>query len=188
MARVGCRSWIIAGCLALGGFAVTVASAAGDDDKHAAEAALRDVEASPKKAVAAEPVARARAAIERSTRMRAAGDESHARLADSLARAWAEVARDVARAAEVEARGAAMHEGAADAGTVAERERALLEEAVAQSGRLRAQLEASEHGTKESPTRTSAAAREPVGPRDKTDGGAPRTPKPAPAKADGGAR
>jgi hypothetical protein len=181
MTRVGCRSFLIAGFVALGGFAVTIASAAGADDKGAAESTLHDVEASPKKDVAAEPVARARAALERGTRMRAAGDESHARLADSLARAWAEVARDVTRAAEVEARAAAMHLDAADAGTVAERERALLEEAVAESGRLRAQLETADGGGKQAPTRTSTAAREPTAPH-------AQPPKPAPAKADAGAK
>jgi hypothetical protein len=157
---------------------------------------LREVEASPKKEVASELVARSRAALERGGRMRSAGDEAHARVADSVARTWAEAARDVARAAVVEARSAEARRGATDAGALADRERAQLEEAIAQSGRLRAQMESAERDGKEQPARTSAAAnsdagtRAPSKPANTKDGGAPvlgptGAPKPS---ADGGAR
>ena len=46
---------------------------------------------------------------------------------------------------------------------MAERERALLEEGIAQTGRLRAQVESAERETKEQPARTSAAANDPDG-------------------------
>jgi hypothetical protein len=167
---------ILAGCLG-----ASVVAMAGADDRSAAESALREVGVAPNKDVAAEPVTRAKAALERGTRMRAAGDEAHARLADSLARAWAEVARDVTRAAAVEARTAAAHAGAADAGAIAERERALLEEAIAQSGRLRSQLEAAERGAKETPARTSAAAasvQKDAGTRPPSSPSSPRKPSP----------
>lgn len=168
-----------------------IAAAAGTDDRTAAESALREVEAAPKKEIAAEMIARSRAALERGTRLRATGAEAHARLADGLARIWAEAARDVLRAAEVEEKARVARLGATDAGVLAERERALLEEGMAQSGRLRAQLDAVERDAKEQPARTSAAANSDL------DGGAskPRAvpPKPpaagAPATArDGGAK
>lgn len=175
-------------------FGIGVADAAGPEDRAATEAVLREVEASPKKDVAAEMVARSKAALERATRLRAAGDEPHARLADGLAKTWADAARDVLRAVDVEERAQAARRAATDAGVVAERERALLEEGIAQSGRLRAELESAERESKEQPARTSKVA------NSELDGGArapkaPKAPKApgtttpkAPGAHDGGAR
>jgi hypothetical protein len=157
---------------------IGIAAAAGPEDRAATDAALREVEASPKKDVAAEMVTRSRAALDRAAKLRASGDEPHARLADGLARTWAEAARDVLRAVDVEEKAQAARRAATDAGVVAERERALLEEGIAQSGRLRAQLESVERESKEQPARTSAAANS-----DTADGGAgkPRVPPKVPA-------
>ena len=168
----------------LAALGIGVAAAAGPDDRAATEAVLHKVEASPKKDVAAEMIARSRAALERATRLRSAGDEAHARLADGLAKTWAEAARDVVRAVDVEERAQAARRAATDAGVVAERERALLEEGIAQSGRVRAQLESAERESKEQPARTSKVANSDL------DGGAsPRAPKPpASPPATGGAR
>lgn len=156
--------------------AVAALATASDDDRATTEAILRDVEAAPKKDVASELTARSRAALERAVRMRTAGDEAHARLADGLARTWAEAARDTARAAAVEESAAVARRGATDAGAISVRERALLEEAIAQSGRLRAQMEATERDGKDQPARTSAAANSDAG---------TRAPKPAPVKGSG---
>lgn len=155
--------------------------AAGADDRTTAEAVLREVDgATPeRRAVVTEMVARSRAALDRSAKLRASGDEAHARLADGLARTWAEAARDTLRAVELEERANAERRAANDAGTTAERERALLEEGVAQTGRLRAQIEAVSREGKEQPTRTS--------PKSGSDAGAPR-PAPRAAAKDGGAR
>lgn len=154
--RVGRRILVVsalAGSLSVGALAM-----AAGDDRAAAESVLKEVEASPRKDVAGELVARSRAALDRAAQLRASGDESHAKLADRLARTWAEAARDVVRAAVVEESGAAARRGATDAGALADRERALLEEAIAQSGRLRAQLDAVERDGKDQPARTSASA------------------------------
>lgn len=128
--------------LALAG-AVRSLAWAGDGDGATAEARIREVEAAPPalQPVAAELVVRSRAALARAAKLRSAGDEAHAKLAEATARTWAEAARDALRAAEVEDRAAVVRLTANDAGTMAERERALLEEGVAQAGRLRAQLE-----------------------------------------------
>lgn len=178
--------------LAIG--AVAIAAGSERSDRATTEGVLREVEASPRKDVVAEMVSRSRGALDRAAKLRASGDEAHARLADGLAKTWAEAARDVVRAVEVEEKAQAARRAATDAGVVADRERALLEEGIAQSGRVRAQLDAVERDAKEQPARTSSAAQNDVG-----DGGAakPRTPKtttpnapspvPAPAR-DGGAR
>lgn len=158
-----------------------IAAAAGPDDRAAAEAALKDVESSPKKDLASEMVTRARAAQDRAAKLRASGDEPHARLADGLARTWAEGARDVVRAAAVEERARAARIAATDAGRIADRERALLEEGIAQTGRLRAQVESASQVGKE-PARTSAQG---------ADAGMTPPPKKAPpptATKDGGAK
>jgi len=151
------------------------AAAAGPDnpDRGAStETILREVEASPRKDVVGEMSTRSRTAVERAARLRSNGDEAHARIADGIAHTWAEAARDVVRAVEVEERAAAARRGATDAGVVADRERALLEEGIAQTGRLRAQLESVEREAKEQPARTSAAA------NSDTDGGARKSAPP----------
>lgn len=175
--RVGRRILVVsalAGSLSVGALAM-----AAGDDRAAAESVLKEVEASPRKDVAGELVARSRAALDRAAQLRASGDESHAKLADRLARTWAEAARDVVRAAVVEESGAAARRGATDAGALADRERALLEEAIAQSGRLRAQLDAVERDGKDQPARTSASAAS-------GDAGTTRAPAKAPAPPSGG--
>lgn len=177
----------LCGMTIAGGFAF-----AAGDDRAVAETTLREIETLPKKDVAADFVARARASLERATRMRAAGDEAHARLSDRTARAWADAARDSAKAAETEESAATARVSATDAGLTADRERALLEEAIAQSGRLRAQLESAGESTKVAKTSTSAkndnasSATSRGGGR---DGGAPSGPAPAPKSTarDGGA-
>lgn len=195
MRRWQARS-ILAALTLTTGLAVTlVAVAAGTDDRATTEAVLREVEASPKKDVVAEMLARSRAAVDRAKKLRSAGDEAHAVLADGLARTWAEAARDVVRAVDVEDKAQAARRAATDAGVSAERERALLEEGIAQSGRLRAQLDAVEKESKEQPARTSAAANadtdggapRPKGPKTSPNAPSPANPTPAPAR-DGGAR
>lgn len=164
--------------------ALTAGAFADPDERATTSSILKEVEASPSKDAAAELVGRSKLALERGAQLRSAGDEQHARQAESVARTWAEAARDVVRAVDVEARAAAARRAATDAGTQAERERALLEEAIAQSGRLRAQLEALEREGKEQPARTSIAGAD-AGPAT----AAPAKPAPKPAAArDGGAK
>lgn len=178
---------LLVGCLAVGAVA-----AAGNDDRGVAESALKEVAASPKKEVASELVARSRAALDRGAQLRTKGDEKHALLADGAARAWAEAARDAVKAAAVEETAGKARSEATDAGFVADRERGLLEEAVAQSGRLRAQLESGSKD-KDQPARTSAQASSDAGtkappkdnpkePKDQKKG-----PGSGPVKMDGGA-
>lgn len=173
---------IVLGALVLAlALAVAALAFAQPDDRGAAEAILKELEASPKKDVAQEMIGRAKTALDRGARMRSAGDETHARIADSVAKTWAEAARDIVRAVEVEERAANARRAATDAGVQADRERALLEEAIAQAGRVRAQLESLEREGKEQPAKTSLQG---------ADGGvsAPKAAPPKPAVRDGGAK
>ena len=175
------RAGVVAIGLLLGASAAGIrAWATGPDDRGAAESALKEVAASPRKDVAQEMVARSRAALDRGGKLRSSGDESHAKLAEGLALSWAEAARDVVRAADAEERAATLRRNARDAGSTADRERALLEEGIAQTGRLKAQLEQVAKET--TAPRTSSAANA----KETRDGGAP-----APRKdtaRDGGAK
>lgn len=179
------RGRILCALLVAAVLAVGAAATAASDDRATTEAVLKEVEASPRKEVAGDLVVRSRAALDRAERLRTSGDEAHAKLADRLARTWAEAARDVARAAVVEESAAAQRRGATDAGALADRERALLEEAIAQSGRLRAQLDGATRDGKEEPARTSTAAANDAGTRAPAKP-APKDaapPKPAPKDA-----
>lgn len=93
------------------------------------------------KRVASEALARARAALQRAERMRAAGDEPHARLNEAVAAAFvdAAVALVAARTAQDASTEAQTKLLAAKARL--ERERALAEEAMMRKGQLEAQLE-----------------------------------------------
>ncbi len=147
------------------------------DETRTTTAILDGVEQdAAKKAVTVDLVKRARDAMERAARMRSAGDETHARQADLLAREWAEAAEDLARAAEAERKAAAARSGALDAGAQADRERALLEEGIARNGRLRALLDQTSREKSDAPTRTSLSG---------ADAGVPKKPKAGPSDAGG---
>jgi colicin import membrane protein len=92
-------------------------------------------------AVTRAPVEEAKRALERASGARRSGDVHHAELLEGLAREWAETARDLVRAASVEADAGTLELAAAEAGVQAERARSLLEEAVARRGRGEAELE-----------------------------------------------
>jgi hypothetical protein len=141
MARATARALALAGLACA--VPVTTLALAADEDRPAAEAALRDVDAAPAslRPVTSELAARARLALARGAKLRAAGDAPHAKMADAAARTWAEAAREALRAVAIEERAAVARLAANDAGTMADRERARLEEGVAQAGRLRAQIE-----------------------------------------------
>jgi hypothetical protein len=122
------------------GFAV--AATARGDDQATAEALLLPIEHDAAHAsITADAAKQARASLERATRMRDANDEPRARLAEALGRRWAEVARDLVRVADTEQAATTARLAADDAGARAERERSLLEEAIAMQGRLQAELD-----------------------------------------------
>jgi hypothetical protein len=87
------------------------------------------------------PLDEAKKALDRATGARKSGDVPHAELLEGLAREWAETARDLARAAAIEADAGALENSASQATLRAERARALLEEALSRRGRAQAELE-----------------------------------------------
>ncbi|WP_394828363.1 hypothetical protein [Pendulispora albinea] len=140
-------------------------AAGGQGDRARAESLVSELEAdAAHKALTAEVVRRARQYLEQGDKLRAGGDEAHAKLADVVAREWAEVGRDLVRTVELERRAIEARHTADDAGAEVERERALLDEAIAQNGRLRAQVESAEREKKQEPEKTSASATRDAGP------------------------
>jgi hypothetical protein len=87
------------------------------------------------------PLEEAKKALDRAQGARKSGDVPHAELLEGLAREWAETARDLARAAAIEADAGALETAAAQANLRAEKARALLEEAISRRGRAEAELE-----------------------------------------------
>ena len=125
-----------------------LARAAGDDHAQAESLVAELDRDTAHRALIADPLGRARSALERGKQLRANGDEPHARIADGVAREWAELARDLVRTNDLEKRAYDARRAANDAGARAERERALLEEGIAQNGRLRAEVEQAEREAK----------------------------------------
>jgi hypothetical protein len=127
--------------VAFAGAALAAGVALGDDRGTAAAILNELANDTAHKAATAAIVQRGRDALERATRMRASGDEAHAQLADGLAREEAETGHDLVRALDAERMADDARRAATDAGTVGERERALLEEGIARNGRLRAEID-----------------------------------------------
>ena len=185
------RSWrhgYLAVALAIGATAllatviVPLALAAGNDDRATAEALVAELDHDAvHKPLIEGTVEKARTALERGTRMRSAGDEAHARLADGLAREWAETARDLAKAADAEKQANDARRDALDAGAQLDRERTMLEEGVTRTGRLRAELKEAEReandthrtvdGTSEAPPRRGQHKGDDAGAPKKRGGG-----------------
>jgi hypothetical protein len=110
--------------------------------------------------------------------MRQAGDETRALATEGLARRWVELARDLARTADAEAQAGLLRSAANDAGAHVERERALLEETIARTGRLKAEIETAEHEETSAPSHTSGVAKNSDAggaTRNAGDGGAPKS-------------
>ncbi len=111
------------------------------DDRATVEQGIAEIEKDPhEKELCADPLEKAKAAQERAKRMRVAGDEPHAKLADGLALEWLHVAQELARADALETHAHDARSLASDAGAHVERERATLEQQLAENGRLQAEL------------------------------------------------
>jgi hypothetical protein len=160
------------------------------DDPPNAQSLLPSLEAdTAHRAVTADAIRASRDALERATRLRTAGDEAHARLAEGLALEWAETARDLARAADAEKREHEIEVAAIDAGARVERERALLEAAIARAGRLATELQAAQQGGAKPRDRTAIESRKaPPAKSGPMDADAPTTTGPGTSRPKGKAR
>jgi hypothetical protein len=177
--------WTVAGLLVTG---TVTAQTAGD---HAtAEGLVQQLEHDTAHAVVtADAVASAKGALERATRLRAAGDEAHAKAADGLALEWAQTGRDLAKAADAEATATELRRKAVDAQALLERTRTQVEEGIAHVGRLRTQLQEAEKAGKVDHAAVEVHEGDPPPPRKKGAGrkGAAQQDGKKPAKATGGA-
>jgi multidrug efflux pump subunit AcrA (membrane-fusion protein) len=167
----------LAFCIALSGGKLLPSALAQEHDDHAAtEVIVRQLEGdSAHRTVTAEALARTKGAFERAARLRGAGDEAHGKSADSLAREWAETARDLVRAADAETAAVDLRRKAVDAEEKLERTRALVEESIARVGRLTATLDKSERPS--NPGKKAA-------PADHSIAGTPEKPQPPSPSSD----
>jgi len=191
MLHQGWRRWgLAAGGLAAAGLLATGHAAAQTAGEYAAaEALVVELEHDAAHAVVtADAVATAKGALERARRLRAAGDEAHAKAADGLALEWAQTGRDLARAADAEATATELRRKAVDAQAQLERTRAQVEEGIAHVGRLRTQLQEAEKAGKVDRAAVEMHEGDAPPPRKKGAGkkGPPADGK-KPAKATGGA-
>ena len=118
-----------------------------------AEPILATVEGKP---AALEAVKRARQAVARALAMSRAGDAQHSALLRRVALEWALVARDVVRAAAVEAQATQTERTFDELETKALRTRALLEETIARRGRASEALRQAEAAAAAAPPATPA--------------------------------
>ena len=93
------------------------------------------------KALAADPIEKAKRALSRAEDAHAAGDARHAQMLEATAKQWALVGQDLVQAARVEARAAEAERALDDLETRLVRARALLEETVARRARASEKLE-----------------------------------------------
>jgi hypothetical protein len=123
--------------------AVASPAHAAEGDRSAAEAALAEVAKAGADGKPAEgSVERAKAALARATAARNSGDSAMGLLLEGLARTHAEMARDVLRAAAVEAERTKAEARTTELSTDTERKRALIEETAARKQRASADLAA----------------------------------------------
>jgi hypothetical protein len=163
---------------------------AGGDDRAVTDALIKSTTPLGPPAVIAEAIEHANEATERATRLRAAGDEVHAKVADGLAREWAETARDVGLAAAAEQMADDRKRQAIQAQAQLQRTKALVEESIARLGRLRAELDAAS-GQARSPAIAAAGTATATRPKpiaddankaDKKNGRAGARPAPSPPR------
>jgi hypothetical protein len=133
--------WLMTPAVAVGSMLAAAPGARADDHADAVALVAQLEQDAAHRGVTADAVAKAKDALERAQRMRAAGDEAHAKAADGLALEWAQEGRDVAKAVDAELSAADLRRKAVDAQAQLERSRALVEEALASVGRLQAELE-----------------------------------------------
>jgi len=133
--------WLMTPAVAVGSMLAAAPGARADDHADAVALVAQLEQDAAHRGVTADAVAKAKDALERAQRMRAAGDEAHAKAADGLALEWAQDGRDVAKAVDAELSAADLRRKAVDAQAQLERSRAMVEEALASVGRLQAELD-----------------------------------------------
>lgn len=137
-----------------------LAAHAAEGDKSAAEQAIAEVDKAGADGKAGEAQATlAKKALLRADAARASGDNAQGALLEGLARTHAEMARDVLRAAKIEAERTAAERRTTELATDSERKRALIEEIAGRKQRAAADLAAAE----------AVAAARPPKPEGKTD-------------------
>jgi len=151
---------VVAGASALATAATETA------DRAAASAAIAALQANEShRRIAADPLARARHALERADGARSAGDHEHGALLEALAREWAEGSGDLLRTTAAETEANEQHRRASEAESKARRAHTLIEETVARRARAAETLKAMEGaGVPLPPSGASAKPKAPPAP------------------------
>ncbi|MGH7272081.1 MAG: hypothetical protein ACREJ3_16750 [Polyangiaceae bacterium] len=158
---------LVWGAMGLLVFAWSSSSSADSADDHATAQGLVTLlgKDTVHRAVLASSLESASAALERATRMRVAGDDAHALIAEGLALEWAETARDLALAADAEEATRKLSRKALEEEAQLERSRAQVAEGIVRVGRLRAKAPAPPEPRDARPRKTlavTAGARPPA--------------------------
>lgn len=136
------RSTRLLGLLLFAALLAPPTAARRDSDRGAAEAILAELGADRRHAkLAAEPIARARDALDRARDARGAADAEHGALLEAVGRQWAEAARDLTRAVAAEQRVHDAEKKTSSAEEQLTRARAVLEDTVLRRARAQAQLD-----------------------------------------------
>jgi hypothetical protein len=126
--------------IGLGGFTWTAMANRGPDDRTVATQVLAQYAASASPA-SSHALAEANRALQRAEQARAAGDVTHAKHLEGLAREWAEMAQDVTRATSAEGRADQKQRAAASATLNIRKTQALIETLVARRARAQGELQ-----------------------------------------------
>lgn len=124
------------------GFTWNAMANRGPDDRTVATQVLAQYAASASAVPASShALAEAKLALQRAEQARAAGDLTHARHLEGLAREWAEMAQDVTRATSAEGRADQKQRAAASATLNIRKTQALIETLVARRARAQGELQ-----------------------------------------------
>lgn len=125
----------------IAGFTWSALASRAPDDRSVANEIISQQTAGSSAPVASRALAEARRALQRADHARSAGDTANARHLEGLAREWAEMARDVARATNAEQRADRNQRAAASASLQVRKTHAMIETLVARRARAQGELQ-----------------------------------------------
>jgi hypothetical protein len=167
---------VVVGAFALSGalLALRAAAAPGNETPEQLLAQL-EADAAHKIALAT-PLEKARGALSRARAMDHSGDQAHAALMRAVARQWLDVARDLVRTVDLEARADQKEKALDELETKITRGQALLEETAARRARAQALLEQVERAEPAPPTSPKGKEKPGAAPTPASEPGVPSIP------------
>ena len=161
----------------MAGFTWSALANRAPDDRKAATEIISQQTAGSSTPAASHALAEASDALERADQARSAGDTVNATHLEGLAREWAEMARDIARATNAEALADRNQQAAASASAQVRKTHAMIETLVARRARAQGELQQL-HGASSASIPSAALSAARLRPR--APGSAPTQPAPKP--------